>query len=91
MTPPEAGSTTAAEQSNAQQEKAPSKDQGNRERAIALMRRKAGASIADITAATGWQPHSARAVISGLRKAGYTITRTREGGASRYRIAGSPA
>ena len=59
-----------------------------REKAIRLMRRQGGASIAEITHATGWQPHSARAVISGLRKEGLTITRTRDGNTSLYSIAG---
>lgn len=58
-----------------------------REKAIRLMRREGGASIAEITRVTGWQPHSARAVISGLRKEGLTITRTRDGKTSLYSIA----
>lgn len=60
----------------------------NREKAIRLMRRDGGASIAEITRATGWQAHSARAFISGLRKEGLTITRTRDGKTSLYSIAG---
>ena len=34
-----------------------------------------GASLGQICAATGWQAHSARAALSGLRKAGHTIVR----------------
>jgi DNA-binding transcriptional regulator PaaX len=62
------------------------KRRSNRDAAIRLMRRPTGASLAEITRATGWQPHSARAVISGLRKAGLAITRTRDGKTSYYRI-----
>lgn len=41
----------------------------------------------EITAASGWQGHSARAWQSGLRKQGLTIERTREiDGGSRYRL-----
>lgn len=49
-----------------------------------------GASLDAICAATGWQAHSARAALSGLRKAGYVIERVRSadkpGAASFYRI-----
>ena len=41
-----------------------------------LLARKAGANLATLQSATGWQPHSVRAGLSGLRKAGYTIERT---------------
>ena len=54
----------------------------------ALVRRKGGAAIADLRAATGWQEHSIRAALTGLRKTGHTISRERDdGGATRYRIA----
>jgi len=56
----------------------------------ALLRRKEGAVIADLIAATGWQEHSVRAALTGLRKAGHTISRVRDdGGATRYRIGGA--
>lgn len=35
---------------------------------LALLRRKEGASIAEICHATGWQSHSARAFMSGALK-----------------------
>ena len=54
----------------------------------ALVRRKGGAAIADLMAATGWQEHSIRAALTGLRKTGHTISRERDdGGATHYRIA----
>ena len=53
----------------------------------ALVRRKGGAAIADLMAATGWQEHSIRAALTGLRKTGHTISRERDdSGATRYRI-----
>ena len=45
----------------------------------------------DLQDATGWQPHSARAALSGLRKAGHAIERSagrRQGAAGRS--TGSP-
>ena len=53
----------------------------------ALVQRKEGAVIADLMTATGWQEHSVRAALTGLRKAGHTISRVRDdSGAMRYRI-----
>lgn len=53
-----------------------------------LLGRAKGASIAEITAATGWQPHSARAFLTGLRKKDITILReSRKDGETAYRIA----
>jgi DNA-binding IclR family transcriptional regulator len=53
---------------------------------VELLRRTDGATLADLTAATGWQKHTARAVLTGLKKKGHTIERTKEDGVSRYRI-----
>ena len=54
----------------------------------AMLQRPSGATLGAICKATGWQPHSARAALSGLRKTGLQIERTtREGSAaSVYRI-----
>lgn len=49
-----------------------------------LLRRKEGATLDELVAATGWLPHSARAALTGLRKKGHVITRTKEDGVSRY-------
>jgi len=51
-----------------------------------LLRRKSGASIAELQEIFGWQPHTARAAISGLRKAGEAIERRSCGNGSIYRI-----
>jgi hypothetical protein len=54
---------------------------------IDLLRRADGASIVDLTEATGWLPHTTRAALTGLRKRGYTVVRQRvDAGASVYRI-----
>jgi len=58
-----------------------------------LLSRKTGADLAALQSATGWQPHSVRAGLSGLRKAGYTINRTeasKPGSTATYRITGGP-
>ena len=42
---------------------------------IALLQLEQGATLAEIEAATGWQPHTIRAALTGLRKKGHTIER----------------
>ena len=54
---------------------------------VDLLQRPSGASIAELTKATGWQPHSVRAALTGLRKKGREVTRTKDGDVTRYRIA----
>lgn len=61
---------------------------------LRLLSRKAGADIAALQEATGWQPHSVRAALSTFRKAGYVIDRVepmKEGGVRTYRITAEPA
>jgi hypothetical protein len=59
---------------------------------IDLLRRADGATIVDLTQATGWLAHTTRAAITGLRKRGYAVTRERsDAGESVYRISGAPA
>lgn len=41
----------------------------------AMLKRRRGASLPALCKATGWQVHSVRAALSGLRKAGYEIVR----------------
>ena len=58
-----------------------------------LLRRKAGADLAALKSATGWQDHSVRAALSRLRKAGYTIDRAHPAKPDNgpvYRITGGP-
>lgn len=58
-----------------------------------LLSRKAGADLAALQSATGWKPHSVRAALSGLKKAGYGIDRvepTEPGGSAVYRITSGP-
>lgn len=58
---------------------------------IALLDRPQGTSMSELTAATGWLPHTARAALTGLRKRGYTLTREAGEGGPVYRIGESPA
>lgn len=42
-----------------------------------LLTRQEGASLDELTTATAWQPHSCRAFLTGLRKKGWVIDRTK--------------
>jgi hypothetical protein len=53
---------------------------------ISLLGRKKGAGIEELIAATGWLPHTTRAALTGLRKRGFTIERSRNEQGTVYRI-----
>ena len=60
-------------------------------RLIAPLRRKDGATIADLTDATGWQAHSVRGALSGTlkKKLGFAVASDKVDGRGRvYRIVG---
>ena len=59
---------------------------------IDLLQRSDGATIANLTEATGWLPHTTRAALTGLRQRGYAVIRERIGARdSVYRISDAPA
>jgi len=62
------------------------KNASRRDQLNKLLGRKSGASIAQIQKAFGWQPHTARAAISTLRKTGAPVERTITEKGSVYRI-----
>ena len=54
---------------------------------LGLLQRSHGAAIGELTEATGWQVHSVRAALTGLRKDGKELTRTKDdAGVTRYRL-----
>jgi len=52
----------------------------------AMLARPEGATLPDMMAATGWQAHTLRAALTGLRKAGHDVTRHRAGEVTIYVI-----
>ena len=51
----------------------------------AMLQQRNGTTVTELMAATGWQSHSIRAALTGLRKAGHQIERQRDvSGATRY-------
>lgn len=53
---------------------------------LKLIGREGGATLEELTSATTWLPHTARAAISGLRKRGHDVSCLRIDGVSRYVI-----
>lgn len=56
-----------------------------------LMRAEGGVSLPAIIAATGWLPHTARAALTGLRKKGHAIEKSKVDGETCYSIKAGPA
>ena len=54
---------------------------------LALLARPQGATMADLVEATGWLPHTTRAALTGIRKKGHVVTRSKVDGVTCYRIA----
>ena len=52
-----------------------------------MLTRKSGATISQIQKTFGWQPHTARAALSALRKGGKAVERSTTEKGSLYRIA----
>lgn len=57
------------------------------ETVLTLLKRAEGATLGELVAATGWLPHTTRAAMTGLKKKGHQITRTKVDGISRYSVA----
>lgn len=57
---------------------------------LGLLREGDGATLDGIVAATAWQPHTARALLSGFRKKGFGIERLSGEGTTRYRLVSEP-
>jgi hypothetical protein len=53
---------------------------------LACLQREQGATLAELVAATGWQPHTTRAMLTGLRKKGHAIERRQRDDVSCYHL-----
>lgn len=78
---PDSAATELSQQSAASTAPKPG---GKTERVLDLLGREQGASMADLIAVTGWLPHTTRAALTGLRKKGHVIDRTKVDGVTRY-------
>ena len=93
------GATAAPKKEKApKQAKTPKEPQPRKERTntkaaqvLALLKRKNGATMQQIMAATEWQPHTVRGFLAGTlrKKLGLVVTSTKQEGASRvYTVEG---
>jgi DNA-binding IclR family transcriptional regulator len=53
---------------------------------VALLSRDSGATLTELVEATGWQPHTTRAALTGLRKKGYQLEKLKRDDLTCYRI-----
>lgn len=53
---------------------------------IGLLRSPDGATIAELSGATGWLPHTTRAALTSLRAKGHLVERAKRGDMTCYRI-----
>jgi hypothetical protein len=53
---------------------------------LALLLRDSGATLTELMGVTGWLPHTTRAALTGLRKKGHTLEKSKRDGATCYRI-----
>jgi DNA-binding MarR family transcriptional regulator len=53
---------------------------------LGLLRRAGGATLDELVTATGWLPHTTRAALTGLRKKGHVVEKTKREDVTCYRI-----
>jgi len=83
--------TTTANESPSPRDAKPRKTK--RSQLVGMLKAPKGADVAQISRRLCWLPHTTRAALTGLRKAGFTIERITSdgGGSSCYRITAEPA
>lgn len=57
---------------------------------VGMLSGSSGATLDAMIAATGWLPHTTRAMLTGLRKKGFALERVRQEGVTTYRLTGQP-
>ncbi len=72
--------------------KPPAKRATKKDQLIRMLRSAAGADVAAMGTKLGWQTHTVRAALTGLRKAGHEVVTEKpgQGKPTRYRIVGTP-
>jgi len=63
-----------------------SNKQTKKSQVLSLLRREEGATLDEMVTATGWLPHTTRAALTGLRKAGHAIGKGKRGDVTCYSI-----
>lgn len=84
LLPAQAGNDEPAAPTQAERPRAPG---GKLGQVLAAVRTAEGASLGDLVALTGWQPHTVRASLTRLRQGGVPIELTQSAGRKRYAAA----
>ncbi len=58
---------------------------------LTLLQTGTGASLEDMVELTGWQPHTVRAAMTGLKKKGHVINKHVEGNTTIWSVEGAAA
>lgn len=61
------------------------------EAVLTMLKREQGATVSELIAATGWQPHTTRAAISGLKRKGHHLEKAQRDGVVCYHLIGGGA
>jgi len=79
-----------AKQAAKQRKTAPKSPSTKLDQIVTALRARKGATIVQLVALTGWQPHSLRGAMSGALKKqrGFIITSTKSGSERVYKIGG---
>jgi hypothetical protein len=67
----------------------PPPTQTKQQQVLELLNREQGATLGDLTQATGWLPHTTRAALTGLRKKGHAIIKAKREDVTCYRVEAS--
>lgn len=79
--------TTTAKAATAKRQKTAPPPRGTKiAHVIALLEREEGATLDELTTATSWQPHSIRAALTGLKKKGHVIEKSKRDDITCYGI-----
>ena len=67
----------------------PPRAQTKQQQVLELLNREQGATLGELTQATGWLPHTTRAALTGLRTKGHAIIKAKREDVTCYRIEAS--
>lgn len=82
------GATGQAPAVESQTAPRPASKQG---KVLQMLERTEGASLDELVEATGWLPHTTRAALTGIRKRGVTLHKSKVEGVTRYRATAGAA
>ena len=58
---------------------------------LGMLQHEGGTTLEEMVRATGWLPHTARAALTGIRKKGHDVIRSKVDGETRYAIVAATA